>query len=379
MKYDAITLDTTIFYKNSFQFNRGMLDQLTQFKNGTIEFVLSDIVQREVQKALCNQAMEAHDAIDKAIKLSNKSGLLSTAAEMQKIYDGVKNPKDIANDRFREFISNTGAIIIGSSLASMDELLKLYFNAEPPFEETGRKKNEFPDAIALLSLESWAKSNTKKILVISEDAGWAAFAESSEWIDVEKDLALALQKLQKHAEQAERLVELLLRDLAEGKRESILNEITEAIEQSVLDMEVLPEATADYYYEADRVQLEYKNFKFICKNNRFDFKITQIGKDRIVAKIAILITIDAKCDFSFSTWDSVDKEYVGMGTGSAETEVEFREAILLTIEGDLTAEPPDIEISEIELIDKVRSVDFGEVGLDYDEDDYEEDPHDFHH
>ena len=67
--------------------------------------------------------------------------------------------------------------------------------ASPPFEEPDKKKHEFPDAIALLSLEEWAEVNKTRILAVSCDRGWAAFAAESEWIVVDSDLASALAEL----------------------------------------------------------------------------------------------------------------------------------------------------------------------------------------
>ena len=42
-------------------------------------------------------------------------------------------------------------------------------------------------AIALITLEAWAKEKDQKILAISEDQGWADFAGNSDWKDVEKE------------------------------------------------------------------------------------------------------------------------------------------------------------------------------------------------
>jgi hypothetical protein len=48
MKYDAITLETNIFDRNSPEFRGGMLTPMEQFKDGIQQFVLSEIVLREI-------------------------------------------------------------------------------------------------------------------------------------------------------------------------------------------------------------------------------------------------------------------------------------------------------------------------------------------
>jgi hypothetical protein len=43
-----------------------------------------------------------------------------------------------------------------------------------------RKKSEFPDALALLSLERWATQNKSLVLLVSADGDWKKLVEQSE-------------------------------------------------------------------------------------------------------------------------------------------------------------------------------------------------------
>jgi len=114
--------------------------------------------------------------------------------------------------------------------------------------------------------------------------------------------------------------------------------------------------------------LTYQDFQFVHLNGEYAFEIVQVGKDKIVARFSVSINAKAECDFSFAVWDSVDKEYVPMGNNSAETEVEFDAAALVTFEGDFSAIPPEVEMSDLELIDAIDCVDFGNVEMDYADD-----------
>ena len=62
-----------------------------------------------------------------------------------------------------------------------------------------------------------------------------------------------------------------------------------------------------------------------------------------------------------------------MGSSSAETEVEFEAAPLLTFEGDFAATAREIEVSRVEVVDAIDSVDFGDVGIDNINDRYDQD------
>ncbi len=57
---------------------------------------------------------------------------------------------------------------------SVVEIFENYFSGAPPFGE-GKKKDEFPDAFALLALQQEAKDRKKVIYVVSGDRDWENF------------------------------------------------------------------------------------------------------------------------------------------------------------------------------------------------------------
>lgn len=373
MQYDAITVDTNIFDQNGRNLESGILAQLTQFKTGAAQFVLSEIVIRELRSHLVDHAKDAKDNLQKAIRKSKDNGFLlpDNLAKISDIYDALSTPEDAAKRRLRTFLENSGAIAISAELADMKGLVKMYFSHTAPFEISGKKKSEFPDAIALLSLESWAKENRKKILAVSDDAGWASFSKNSDWIDVEADLATALQKLQQNVEEAKTFISNLLREFDEGKHEDAHQTITDAIADGVSEMDVYAEATSAFHYEADSVEMTYEDYSFLRTGDEYDFSIVQVGKNKVVAKVGVRIAAQASCSFSLAAWDSIDHEYVPFGSGHSETEVTFDAAILMTVELDTTDQPDYIDIADVDLVDGIDSVNFGEIEADYGEE-YEE-------
>lgn len=376
MQYDAVTLDSNIFIQSGSDLEKGMLAQLSQFKEGSAQLILSEIVLREVDKHLKAEIRKAKEALNRAIKDSSRYTLLSAeaGAQIAMIYDATASPEDVAKGRLYAFVDNTGATIIPAEHTEIKELVSLYFAASPPFEESGKKKNEFPDAIALLSLQGWAKSNKKKVLAISNDNGWANFARSSDWIDVEGDLATALQKLQEHADAARTIIGSLLAILDSGEAPGLLKKMTDALADQISDMGVYGDASSHYRVEVEQIYLTYQDFGFLHTEDGYDFKIIRMGKDKIVARVSIEVTAKAEAGLTFEAWDSIDKEYIPMGSGSAEREIEFEAAVLLTVEGRLGSSPPEFTISEVELVDGIESIDFGEVDIDYE--DYEQDIND---
>ena len=75
------------------------------------------------------------------------SGLLTVEVE----------DNDLAGDRLKEYYKWIGAEVLNSNAyVDFERLMSMYFETKAPFEGGKNKKNEFPDAIALISLEAWA-------------------------------------------------------------------------------------------------------------------------------------------------------------------------------------------------------------------------------
>ena len=71
------------------------------------------------------------------------------------------------SERFHQFAEVTSLEIVeANNHVMVGDLIQKHFKAKPPFSETGKKKNEFPDAIALMSLETWANKNQTNIIVV---------------------------------------------------------------------------------------------------------------------------------------------------------------------------------------------------------------------
>ena len=370
MEYDAITLDSNIFIAaDGIYLEGGMLAQLSQFQEGNIKFVLSDIVMREVRRRLVLQTDKIREGFQSSIKKTRRHALVSDVqmSVLEGIGAQVLDPKDAAQGRLDGFLAATGCEIIDSNDADVKELLRRYFETCPPFEDSEKKKTEFPDAFALLSLEAWAKKNEAKILAISNDRGWSAFAEQSEWIDVEPELAPALEKMQQYGVVARQIVTDSLAMLSvPGTVESnaIFERVSDELEAITPDVE----AHSAFQYDLEGARVYAKNFRFPKDGDNFDFNIVRIGRGLITVRAKVEIDADAEADFSFSVWDGIDKEYVSMGSTSAKTEITFDAGLLLSFvneAGEGEEESYALDTNSIELVDAQPTADFDEVGMDW--------------
>ena len=132
--------------------------------------MLSEIVYREVLKHIEQKITESRAHAIKTINLSKvQFGLPQEKIEE---IENLLLPKDtdfeIADSRVNEYMERTGIEIVrADEYTNLSDLVELYFNSKPPFSESGKKKSEFPDAIALASLEGWAKENKHRVIAVS--------------------------------------------------------------------------------------------------------------------------------------------------------------------------------------------------------------------
>ena len=373
MPYDAITIDSNVAIHTGINLETGLLAQLFQFKEGPVDFVISDVVLREIRKHLNKNTKKARDAalasVRNAVDLELFDGIVATASLVA--VEGMIDSRDAVRIRLRRFLIETGANLAPSSLVSADQVMERYFLSKAPFDETGPKKNEFPDAIALLALEKWATSNGKKILAVSADKGWQAFAEGNAHIDVEPDLGAALAKLQLHTDQAVSTVSAFLRAIETGQSPEQAAELQSSLDSSIMSLEVRAEAESFFYYELDSVELNLSSFEILEVGNSYDIRIVRMGAEEIVAQVGAILNISAEAEFSLSIKDGIDKDYVSMGGAVSNKQVIVEGDILLTIGGVLDGPLEELVVTDAEVLKESLKIDFGTLDLEHEEDDYQ--------
>ena len=169
-RYSALTIDTSIFIKNGLKLNKGLLAQLHQFKDNPINLILSDIVYRELKSHLDKKEKETKSKIESA--LNDASNYLNCCIDdIEEIKSLIKlnyEAESISELMLEEFIRKCGIELVkGEEYCEIKSLIDMYFQNLAPFKESGNKKSEFPDAIALLSLQYWVKENNNNLFAVS--------------------------------------------------------------------------------------------------------------------------------------------------------------------------------------------------------------------
>lgn len=362
--YGALTFDTQTVMSNSFDFEGGLLAQLGQFSGTQFQIVVTNVVASEIAKHLREKIKNTRDELRRSYKNAKLYGL-EVAAEpiaQSENFDA----RELAKQRLVDYLVQIGATVISTDDVPVRRLLQMYFAAQPPFA-SGKKKNEFPDAISLIALEDWAKANSTRILAISDDADWKAFGEQSDHVDVEPDLAKALASLQENAERSKARASDLITRISENKLPHLMSGLLERLGDEVADARMYAVADSHFNVEPDQLDLTLVDLDL---SNTASLIVVQDNADHLSIEQTVTLSVEASADFSFSLHD--DGDDISMGSTTVTREIDLEAKVLISFEGSRD-EGQDLEVTKVELIDYPNDVHFGYVEPDFD--DY--DPEDF--
>lgn len=360
----ALSLDTSTIDRKSRRLESGLLLQLGQFRDAESTLVLSDIVEQESIAHLTKDATDARAELIKGLKSVCGSWVVPEArtTEIQQELIGAIEPAEIALRRWQAFSERCGLQIASTSeFCAAGDLKQRYFEVKPPFEDRADKKKEFPDAMALLSLEGWARKNGTMILAVTLDNGWIAFCDESEHLVAVKDLGDALASFHRH--DPGHLLTNIARAISEGGddfgiRKAIIDAVSEAAD--VITFEV--EADSGLGFEEDEVEVEIKSVRIRLDDPAHDMEAVDRDEDYLVIRFIVDVTADVVGHFSFTKWDSVDREDIPFGSGSAGTEEVFPVEVLVTLAGNTHS---GIEIDRVEVLPYKGYAHLGEIEPDW--------------
>ena len=193
--------------------------------------------------------------------------------------------------------------------------LKGYFETKPPFEEKKDKKSEFPDAIALSSLENYAKEKGIRILIVSEDNGWEAFSNGSQHLECVKDLGAALAQFQSHNSAAQLIGELNHIITSNDRASFVMEEITDALKAHVGSAEVDTNLNSAYYIDDEYATATYVDHEFEeVSPGQTEINLIRVKKDSVVLQLRAKVKCRVELHYRLSKWDSIDREYVGLAS-----------------------------------------------------------------
>jgi hypothetical protein len=189
LRFINVFLDTQFFDSNQLDFFNKTFEVLrSNVAAGQIHVFSTEVTYREVQKHVRERAAKVHEKLESV----RKDSLIRHVT--QPPFDALQSApshEDIEGVMLRQ-LSDCWSSLRTTTLLVKDTnilaLLDSYFKATPPFS-SGKKKSEFPDAIAAQALQAWCKASGQKMHVISGDGDWRAVCEMVPELIHKTDLA----------------------------------------------------------------------------------------------------------------------------------------------------------------------------------------------
>ena len=213
---------------------------------------------------------------------------------------------------------------------AVTRVFERYFEGRPPFSE-GKKKNEFPDAFVLDSLEQWALGKTQKINVVSGDPDLAQACAESEVLVHVGSMAGLLDIYNAHNRLArDVLAGLLSRD----------EDLCRLIEEALMG--------SGYYVDDEDGDIEDIRVDDVETQNYY---IIDLKETEAVVSVEYDATVTAEVtylDTARSAWDSEEGRWLGKAYLTAEVPIEVESSAEVSVAvSDRT--PPNWEMDVLGL------------------------------
>ncbi len=362
------SIDTDVIQSHAYKFSAGALRALPLQRPAWLTIQQTEIIEREVHAHRMEPVSKVTKELNVAIaKLQRLSGLnFNPVSEQIKAFDSESVASHNFSREFKAFVESLGGGVLpiaGPDLAR--QMFDRYFQEAAPFE--ARKKSEFPDAAALLTLENHAKAIQKQGILISRDSGWADFAKHSDWLCCVKSLDEFAALFKSNTSLATGVTAKVSAELA-NTTSSLSTLVQAAVEYHV----------AGAYWNADdawtgfchRVEAEVDYAHYLGHS----LDLTGIGTwlvehDPSICIIEVRATVQVSVDVNveFFMYDTIDREEINFGSQVISRDHEMDVDVFITLRGDLEHATVDLLAPSIELAGGEYDLEVGEVEPDFDE------------
>lgn len=347
----ALAIDTSVFDRFGCDLRHPKLRLLHQFSDSETELLLPEVVAREVLGHIAKKAADTQATARKAIA-EYRRRWQREADEAPKFDEDCLAE---AARQLKQFVTLTGAkeIPLFGSGDLAAKAVDLYFATEPPFEKHEQKKHEFPDALALLSLESLAGRRGGMILCVSADKGWQAFCARSDDLLWVEDLDTALSFFHRSGRTR---AEEVWRSLRERGRNSLFYAaVHNAFRTRLRALDFIPDVRSSFdsittpvFEDLEKIDLSTATAPLVIEADdetvTFSFKV----------KANVIFT----AEFDFYASHPLGEETIDIATVQREVEKTFAYEVLLTVTRDGSA----LQAIRSAFVDRPRArVDFGTI------------------
>jgi len=175
-----VFLDTCVFDGVKLEFDHPQLTRLVGLvQDGLVAIYLPAVTVREVEAHIDEKAMELAQGLTKFQR--NAPALRGLGKAPYEALFVKLSPEEIRSElraKWDGFLKTANVTVLPVDGITAESLLEAYFKKQPPFG-VGKKKSEFPDAIAAEAiLRARGTAWHKAMVVVSGDHGWRDVCEA---------------------------------------------------------------------------------------------------------------------------------------------------------------------------------------------------------
>lgn len=173
LESSVIALDTQVFYSENFGYDtRHMRELRARVAEGRLTVAMSDVNIREVETGIRRAVAKAFETLGGKVREGTRI-LRGLGGRYEVLFETPDTSGVEAQllERFRAFRSEVSLSVVPTDDLPVGPILDRYFATKPPFEGSGEKKSEFPDAISLAGLSRWAQDRNTVVYVVTGDKG----------------------------------------------------------------------------------------------------------------------------------------------------------------------------------------------------------------
>lgn len=361
----AISVDTSIFDQKQLNLNSAAMQATARLKPLSFDYILSSTVAKEVERHLESAAQVA---LQKAKKEVGKALFAfdtekPTRDEILGQITGGKSASDIAKERLAKYLAESGCKVIDDhSLVDTSTLFDAYFAGKPPFG-TGRKKDEFPDALALNALERAAVERGTGILVVSKDGDWRAYCEKSENLYIVPEIERALALIRNAPPVLKVAVYNWLVEKGDGS-EYVFPNIALRIGNLEFSASAYP-TFGEAEVSTWAGELQSIDWPREDEIDVIDFEHRKEEQAvRLVLSMPLDLVVRVMVELDFSVWDGIDKESVSMGGRCIEVDEGMTVRATITVDlYSIGTDDQEIIYVDSEIDDPNHEIELGEVDV----------------
>ncbi|MFI8222000.1 PIN domain-containing protein [Pseudomonas sp. NPDC085632] len=358
------SIDTDVIQAAGYHFETGALHQLHKQLPSSMGLQLTDIVATEViahqMKAVSKSVQEFKSA---SANLKRRADLPMN--QIDDLFVGL-DPEEASRIFFRKRVEDYadrcgGGILETEGDGILTEVFRRYFNAIPPFEPNASKKAEFPDAAALLVLESFAEENETLGIVVSNDGGWHNFAASSEYLYCARSLD-ELTKLFIATSDVSTKIKAAILDSINDRQSRLRMQLSDELKNHIDDATwFVGLLTTDVGSSIDGEVTDTHLADHEIIVERTDVWMDEEDPTKWLIEVTASIKVDVTIDVITFGWDVYDRDEARLSNDSVDRVIDVDITAFLTCtDVNAASAPQDWEV-EIDIAPGIYTVDVGEV------------------